>query len=48
MVSRKSLRFLTKNPHITVKELKGSGHYYYDPADRDFLLTEFRRLLAAE
>ena len=48
MVSRKSLRLLAQNPRITANELKGSGHYYYHPADRDILLTEFRRLLAAE
>lgn len=48
MVSRKSIRFLAQNPRITVNELKGSGHYYYDPADRDYLLAEFRRLFSEE
>ncbi len=45
LVSGKSIKFLTQNPHIAVNELKSSGHYYYDTADRDFLLAEFCKMI---
>ena len=39
MVSRKSAKFLGNNSYISIKILKNSGHYYYDKADWDFLMT---------
>lgn len=45
MVSRRSVKFLENNPYISVKNLKKSGHYYYDKDDFDFLITEFKKIL---
>lgn len=45
IVSAKSIDCLQKNPCITIKTLKHSGHYYYADTDRDFLLAEFSRML---
>lgn len=45
MVSRRSEKHLKRNSNILVKQLKNSGHYYYDKEDFAFLLSEFRNLL---
>ena len=45
LVSGKSIKLLTQNPRIAVNELQNSGHYYYDKADWDFLLEEFRKMI---
>lgn len=45
LVSGKSITFLKQNPHIAVNELRSSGHYYYDKADWNFLLEEFRKMI---
>ncbi|MBR2327579.1 MAG: alpha/beta hydrolase [Clostridia bacterium] len=42
MVSIRSTKFLKNDPHISVKKLNNSGHYYYDKEDLDFLITEFK------
>ncbi len=44
MVSRRSVKYLKNNPHISVYELKKSGHFYYDKEDFDFLITEFQKM----
>lgn len=48
MVSKKSIKYLKQNSYITVHELKSSGHYYYEKNDRDFLLTEFDKMLGTK
>ena len=48
MVSRRSKKHLENNPSILVKELKKSGHYYYDKEDFNFLISEFNKMLDAE
>lgn len=45
MVSRRSEKHLKRNSNILVKQLKNSGHYYYDKEDFAFLLSEFCNLL---
>ncbi len=45
MVSKRSIKHLKQNSYITVNELKNSGHYYYDKADWNFLLSEFNKML---
>ena len=45
MVSRCSKKFFENKPNILVKELKKSGHYYYDKDDFDYLITEFNKML---
>jgi carboxylesterase len=45
MVSVKSAVYLHENPHITVKWLESSGHYYYSDSDFVFLLNEFKRFI---
>ena len=45
MVSVRSAAYLNDNPHITVKWLEASGHYYYGDSDFDFLLNEFKRFI---
>lgn len=45
MVSRKSIKHLKQNSYITIHELNGSGHYFYNKADWDFLLSEFNKML---
>ena len=45
MVSNKSIKYLKTNPHICVKELKNSGHYYYSKEDFEMLITEFSEML---
>lgn len=45
MVARKSERYLSQNPCITVKVLENSGHYYYDEADRELLIAEFTEMI---
>lgn len=45
LVSIKSVKYLKQNPIISVKELKNSGHFYYDKADRSLLLDEFKKLM---
>lgn len=42
MVSIRSRKYLEQNPNICVTTLENSGHYYYDEADRGFLLNEFK------
>ncbi len=45
MVSAASAEYLKVNPYISVKELKQSGHYYYDKTDKELLLSEFCKML---
>ncbi len=45
MVSKRSEKYLKHNLHITINELKNSGHYYYDKSDWNYLLTEFNKML---
>lgn len=44
MVSKKCIGYLKQNPCVSVNVLENSGHYYYDKADWDFLMTEFNKL----
>lgn len=48
LVSGKSILLLEQNPRICVKELKHSGHYYYDKSDWNFLLDEFGKMIKDE
>lgn len=41
MVSLRSRDFLESNPHITVKILPSSGHFYYPPEDAETLNQAF-------
>ena len=45
MVSKKSEKYLKQNSCFTINSLEYSGHYYYDEADWNFLLTEFIKWL---
>ena len=45
MVSRCSKKFFENKPNILVKELKKSGHYYYDKDDFDLLIISFNKML---
>ena len=45
MVSKKSEKYLKQNTCITINSLKYSGHYYYDEADWEFLITEFTKMV---
>ena len=45
MVSKKSLRYLKQNSHITTYLLERSGHFYYEKTDWDFLLNEFVKII---
>jgi esterase/lipase len=45
LISKRSAKYLKRNPHISVHELKNSGHYYYDNKDWDLLLSEFCKML---
>jgi len=45
MVSRRSKKRLKNHPSILVRELKKSGHYYYDKEDFEFLITEFEKMI---
>ena len=45
MVSKRSAKYLGNNKDILVKELKNSGHYYYNKEEFDFLRTEFNQML---
>lgn len=47
MVSKKSTKQLKRNSCITINELKNSGHYYYDKTDRNFMLSEFSKMLTS-
>ena len=44
-VSVKSAAILSRNPHITVTQLKNSAHYYYDGDDLLFLKQEFENFI---
>lgn len=44
MVSRQSTRLLSQNPHISVQELRNSGHYYYENSDFQLLKNGFSQL----
>ena len=46
LVSTASAKVLRQNKTISAVELKSSGHYYYAPADFEFLLKEFERFLS--
>ena len=46
LVSISSAKLLKENVAISAVELKSSGHYYYAPADFEFLLKEFERFLS--
>ncbi len=46
LVSIASAKWLWQNEVISVVELKNSGHYYYAPADFEFLLKEFEKFLS--
>lgn len=48
MVSKKSEKYLKQNPCFTINSLKHSGHYYYDEADWNFLMTEFIKMVNEE
>lgn len=48
MVSKKSIKVLEQNPYIHINRLKNSGHYYYDKADWNFLITEFSKMINKE
>ncbi len=48
MVSKKSEKYLKQNSCITINALKYSGHYYYDKADWNFLITEFTKMVNEE
>ncbi len=48
MVSKKSEKYLKQNPCITTNTLKHSGHYYYDKADWNYLITEFTKMVNEE
>lgn len=45
MVSVKSGKLFAGNPHVTVKELRESGHFYYSPRDRRILRRDFCDML---
>lgn len=45
LVSAAAAKRLKKNEAISVVELKNSGHYYYEPTDLAFLLSEFERFV---
>lgn len=45
MVSRSSKKYFENKPNVLVKELKKSGHYYYDKEDFEFLISEFNKML---
>ena len=45
LVSISSVKELQKNKAISIVELKNSGHYYYAPADFEFLLDEFEKFV---
>lgn len=46
MVSLKTIEILNKNSNIKVTVLENSCHYYYDTADLEFLLNEFKKIKA--
>lgn len=48
MVSQKSIRYLEENPHITVKVLDQSSHYYYPENEWQFLQEEFKSLFSSQ
>ena len=45
MVSLRSIDLLTRNPHICVKKLENSGHFYYPDVILSFLSEEFKRFI---
>ena len=45
MVSKKVAKQLQQISCITTNELENSGHYYYDETDRNFMLSEFSKML---
>lgn len=48
MVSRRSIKYLKQNSCVSISELESSGHYYYDKADWNYLITEFDKMLNME
>lgn len=45
MVSVKSISIAKRNPAVSVIELKGSGHYYYDDNDFEIIIHAFEKVL---
>ena len=45
IVSTSTNKCLKKNDHIRVKELKNSGHHYYQKDDYSYLLCEFNKFI---
>ena len=45
IVANSTNKCLKKNGHICVRELKNSGHHYYEKEDYKYLLDEFKRFL---
>ena len=48
MVSRKSKKYFENKSNIILSELEKSGHYYYGKEDFDYLITEFKKMLALD
>lgn len=47
MVANKSVKYLSRNPHISLHILENSGHFAYGEEDRTFLITEFHKMLGS-
>ncbi len=45
MVSRRSEKYFKSNSNIILNELENSGHYYYDKADWNLLMSDFNEIL---
>ena len=42
MVSVRAVKYLKDHPHLSVKWLKGSGHYYYTAEDAALMIGDFQ------